>query len=61
VVQVKKDETDGYTSVQVGAGVKKPKNVTKPEAGHFEAHKVPVKRKLWEFRVSKDAMLAAGG
>ena len=60
VVQVKKDDTDGYTGVQIGAGEVKPKNVNKPDAGHYAASNVPAKRKLWEFRVSRDAILSPG-
>ncbi|MBT3278881.1 MAG: 50S ribosomal protein L3 [Phycisphaerales bacterium] len=34
VLQVKTDETDGYTSVQLGFGEKKLQRSTKPEIGH---------------------------
>jgi large subunit ribosomal protein L3 len=36
VTQVKTKETDGYDAVQVGFGVKKEKNVKKPQRGHFK-------------------------
>lgn len=60
VVSVKKVENDGYNSVQVGAGDAKNKRVSKALKGHFAKNKVPLKKKLAEFRVSEDALLAAG-
>ncbi len=35
VTQVKTAEKDGYTAVQLGYGIRKEKNVTKPQKGHF--------------------------
>ncbi|CAI5508933.1 unnamed protein product [Closterium sp. Naga37s-1] len=60
VVQVKTREKEGYTSLQIGSGQKKPKQLTKPELGHFRAAGVPLKRKLVEFRVSEDCILPVG-
>lgn len=60
VVQVKNIETDGYLSVQVGAGNAKIKNVTKPLKQHFVKNNVSVKHKLFEFRVSEANMLTSG-
>lgn len=60
VVSVKNEEKDGYYAVQLGAGKAKVKNVTKPQRGHFAKNKVEPKRKVAEFRVSKDALLAPG-
>lgn len=65
VVQVKKEATDGYTSVQLGAGEKKLKNASRPERGHLDrwidGHGTAApKRKLWEFRVTPDALMAPG-
>jgi len=37
VTQVKTKEKDGYEAVQVGFGVKKGKNIAKPQIGHFSA------------------------
>lgn len=37
VTQVKSQETDGYTAVQVGFETAKSQNVTKPQTGHFKA------------------------
>ena len=44
VTQVRTPETDGYSAVQLGYGAVKAKNVTKPEAGHFEKAGVTPRR-----------------
>ena len=36
VTQVKTPEKEGYTSVQVGYGVRKSKNINKALTGHFK-------------------------
>lgn len=51
VTQVKTDETDGYTAVQVTAGLKKASRVNKPTAGQFAKANVEPGRGFWEFRV----------
>lgn len=56
IVQVKTEENEGYSAVQVGSGYKKPKSVTKPELGHFIKAQVPIKRFLSEFRVTPPTM-----
>jgi len=60
VVAVRRQDTDGYTAVQLGVGKAKVKNTTKPQRGHFAKAKVEPKRKLVEFRVSEDALLDPG-
>jgi large subunit ribosomal protein L3 len=60
VVQVKTDAKEGYTALQVGAGSRKPKQVTSPLAGHFRWAGVPIKRRLAEFHVTPDALLPVG-
>ncbi|CBN77715.1 Ribosomal protein L3 [Ectocarpus siliculosus] len=60
VVQVKTTETDGYTSLQLGVGERKTKNVNKPDAERFRRAGVNPKRKLMEFRVSAEALLPVG-
>jgi large subunit ribosomal protein L3 len=60
VVAQRTDEKDGYVALQVGAGRRKPKNVTKPMRGHFAKAKVEPKRILAEFRVSPDAVVEVG-
>jgi large subunit ribosomal protein L3 len=60
VIAQKTLEKDGYTAVQLGAGVIKTKNVAKPQRGHFAKAEVEPKRKLAEFRVADDALLPVG-
>jgi large subunit ribosomal protein L3 len=51
VVQVKTDEHDGYTALQVTFGQTKPSKLTKPQAGHFEKAGVDPGQKLVELRL----------
>ena len=60
VVAQRTAEKDGYTAVQLGAGAAKAKNVSKPMRGHFAAASVEPKRKLTEFRVAPENMIAVG-
>ncbi len=50
ITQVKTDDTDGYTALQVGFGDAKVKNTSKALIGHFENAKTSPKRKVVEFR-----------
>src|SRR5690349_14573083 len=52
VTQVRTDETDGYTGVQIAYGAIDPRKVTKPLAGHFEAAGVTPRRHLIELRTA---------
>lgn len=54
VTQVKTDETDGYTAVQVTMGSKRASLLNKPLKGHFAKAKVEPGRGLWEFRLNAD-------
>jgi len=60
VVAQRTEDKHGYTAVQLGAGMAKVKNTTKPMRGHFAKAKVEPKRKVVEFRVSADNMLEIG-
>jgi large subunit ribosomal protein L3 len=60
VVAVRGKEKDGYTALQLGAGLAKAKNTTKPMRGHFAKANVLPKSKLAEFRVSEDALVEVG-
>ena len=60
VVDVRRQDRDGYVAIQVGAGKAKVKNVTKPMRGHFAKARVEPKMKMCEFRVSDDAVLELG-
>lgn len=52
ITQVKTEETDGYTAVQLGFENAKPNKVKKPQAGHFKAAgKTP--KIVREFRVDE--------
>ncbi len=53
VTQVKTDEIDGYSAVQVTTGTRRAKRVTKPAAGHYAKAGVEAGRGLWEFRLDE--------
>ena len=63
ITQIKTLEVDGYSAVQVTAGIKRASLLTKPEAGHLAKAKVEAGRGLWELRVADDkiADFAVGG
>lgn len=50
VTQIRSEEKDGYSAVQVGFGEKSEKNTTKPLQGHFKKAKTTPKRKVAEFK-----------
>ncbi len=54
ITQVKTVETDGYSAVQVTAGVKRASLLNKPATGHLAKAKVEAGRGLWELRVEAD-------
>ena len=60
VVSRRETDTDGYTAVQLGAGVAKAKNVAKPQRGHFGKAEVEPKAFVAEFRVTEDNLLDVG-
>ncbi|MCQ4161216.1 50S ribosomal protein L3 [Roseomonas sp. GC11] len=60
VVAQRTEEKDGYNAVQLGFGLAKPKNVSKPNKGHFAKAGVEAPKKVVEFRVAADAMLETG-
>ena len=53
-------EKNGYTALQLGAGVKKAKRTTKAERGQFAQANVEPKMKVAEFRVSEDNLVDVG-
>jgi large subunit ribosomal protein L3 len=53
-------DKDGYTALQLGAGTAKVKNVTKALRGHYAKALVEPKRRLAEFRVTEDNLIAVG-
>ena len=60
VIAHRSKEKDGYVALQLGAGARKVKNVSKAERGRFAVAKVEPKRKLAEFRVSDDGLIPVG-
>lgn len=50
VTQVKSEDTDGYTAMQLGFGDTKEKNTSQPLQGHFKKAGASPKRRLVEFR-----------
>jgi large subunit ribosomal protein L3 len=58
VTQVKNNETDGYSALQITTGTKKVNRVTKAQAGHFAKAGVEAGRGLWEFRISAEEAAA---
>ncbi len=50
VTQVKSEETDGYSAIQLGFGERKEKNTPKALKGHFSNAQTTPKRKVVEFR-----------
>ena len=53
-------EQNGYTALQLGAGMAKVKNVSKAERGHFAVAQVEPKRKVVEFRVEPEDLIPVG-
>jgi len=54
VAQVKTEQTDGYSAIQVAFGERKASRVSKPEAGHFAKAGVEAGEILQEFRVTPE-------
>jgi large subunit ribosomal protein L3 len=61
VVGARREEKDGYYAVRLGAGVRKAKNVNKPQRGEFAKAQVEPKARVVEFRVDgEDGLLPVG-
>jgi large subunit ribosomal protein L3 len=60
VVAHRTEDKNGYTALQLGAGRAKVKNVSRAARGHFAVAKVEPKRRMMEFRVSADNLIAVG-
>ena len=52
ITQIKSEENDGYSSIQVTTGQKKDKHVSKPLSGHYKKGAVNPGDGLWEFKVN---------
>jgi large subunit ribosomal protein L3 len=60
VVAHRTNDKNGYTALQLGAGLAKVKNTTNAQRGHFAVAKVEPKRKIVEFRVPEAEMIPVG-
>ncbi|MFT4079983.1 50S ribosomal protein L3 [Rhodomicrobium lacus] len=60
VIAHRTQEANGYTAIQVGAGSRKVKNVTRAERGHFAKAQVEPKAKVVEFRVTPENVIEIG-
>ena len=60
VAQVKTEETDGYTAIQLGFGDVKESKLNRPEKGHFSKVNVTPKKHLREFRVDSVGEVKVG-
>lgn len=60
VTQVKTEETDGYSAVQLGFDETTEKHLTRPELGHLAKTGTAPVRELREFRVDEDETFEAG-
>ena len=60
VTQVRTPDSDGYAAVQLGFGAIKAKQVTKPDAGHFERAGVTPRKHLVEIRTANAAAYTVG-
>ncbi len=63
VAQIKTNETDGYSAVQVAVGKRRANRISKAQAGHFAKAGVEGARVLREFRVAPEQLtsLEIGG
>ncbi|KAJ2821264.1 hypothetical protein IWW50_004707 [Coemansia erecta] len=60
VVSVVKTSSPDHPRLQIGCGVRKDKNTSKPMQGHFKVNGVEPKAKLFEFPITPDAALPVG-
>ena len=60
VTQVRTDDKDGYSAVQIAYGAIDPRKVNKPEAGHFAKAGVPPRRYTLELRTADASSYAPG-
>ncbi|MGI5165328.1 50S ribosomal protein L3 [Spirillospora sp. CA-253888] len=60
VTQLRTQETDGYSAVQIGFGQIDPRKVNKPGAGHFEKAGVTPRRYLVELRADDTTEYSLG-
>lgn len=56
VTQIKTEQTDGYTAIQVGFDAVPERKLTKGRKGHLDKGSLPYFRHLKEFRISPEAI-----
>ena len=56
ITQIKSQEVDGYSSIQVTTGEKKEKHLNKPLNGHFKRKGINPGEGLWEFKVNAEEL-----
>ncbi len=61
VTQIKTQETDGYSAIQVTTGARKATRVSKALAGHFAKANTEAGDGLWEFRTADLDGIELGG
>ena len=54
ITQIKSEEVDGYSSIQVTTGQKKEKHISKPLSGHYKKGSINPGYGLWEFKVNNE-------
>ena len=60
ITQIKTEQTDGYSAIQVAYGEIAEKNLTRPELGHLKKAEVEPKRHLREYRVKDSGEFELG-
>ena len=60
VTQIKTDEIDGYSAVQVTVGTRRSSRINKSEAGHFAKAGVEAGRGIWELRLDTSTEVQVG-
>lgn len=60
VVRIKHMVRDNTISLVLGCGSKKEHQIHPAQINEFKKQDVPIKRKLWECRVTEDALLPVG-
>jgi len=61
ITQVKSEDTDGYSAVQVTLGSRRASRVTKSEAGHFAKASTEAGHGVWELRNDEGETFEVGG
>ena len=60
ITQIKTDEIDGYSAVQVTVGTRRTSRINKSEAGHFAKAGVEAGRGIWELRLDTSTEVKVG-